>query len=632
MNILHSLVETPLAKTLGWTLFHFLWEGAAIAAALAVVLFLWRGASARLRYVLACAALLAMPVAFAVTFEVSLPSARPIALPARALSFATPAAIDAAAPTPSAPQPLRERLRWAAPFWMAGVLLFYVRSLGGWMAASRLRKRGVCAAPDEWQDRLRTLAARLRIARPVVLLESCLAGTPVVIGFVRPVILMPVGLLTGLTTDQVEAILIHELAHIRCYDYCVSLVQSVIEGLLFYHPAVWWISGLLRTERENCCDDIVVATSGDARGYAETLAHLERTRWSADEPALAATGGSLIRRIRRLLRQPEGPRAVAAPLFSAGLLLVSLAVALSAWPQQTTPPEAMRKQGERKQSGPANDLSAPPRDVSDAMRKLEKIRQGAESPYHKWLTEDVAYIISDQERAAFKNLQTDPEREHFIEQFWLRRDPTPGAIENEAKAEHYRRIAYSNERFAAATVAGWKTDRGRIYITYGPPDEIESHPAANPPDEQWLYHHLEGIGENVIVAFTDPTGLGEYHMTSDPRVAVSTTLPLAGPAPSVFVENLDWSAVPAGLRRPSNPAGRATMITVPIDAPSMTVYIRVTTMTGRSVANAEDRVENQSLYRVVMDLVPGAYRITVGTRPADSVATPATYTMTFEVR
>ena len=137
----------------------------------------------------------------------------------------------------------------------------------------------------------------------------------------------------------------------------------------------------------------------------------------------------------------------------------------------------------------------------------------------KWLTQDVAYIITDEERNAFKSLQSDAEREHFIEQFWLRRDPTPGTVENEMKEEHYRRIAYANEHFAAA-IAGWKTDRGRIYITYGPPDEKESHPSGNAtstvPFEQWLYHFIEGVGTNVVIEFIDPNKTGEYRMTTDP--------------------------------------------------------------------------------------------------------------------
>ena len=140
----------------------------------------------------------------------------------------------------------------------------------------------------------------------------------------------------------------------------------------------------------------------------------------------------------------------------------------------------------------------------------------------------MAYIISDEERAAFKSLQTDEEREHFIEQFWLRRDPTPGTVENEFKEEHYRRIAYANEHFATS-IPGWKTDRGRIYITYGPPDEKESHPSGGAyqrpaeqgggttstfPFEQWRYRFIEGIGTDVIIEFVDPTMTGEYRMTS----------------------------------------------------------------------------------------------------------------------
>ncbi len=131
--------------------------------------------------------------------------------------------------------------------------------------------------------------------------------------------------------------------------------------------------------------------------------------------------------------------------------------------------------------------------------------KGAEaSPYTKWLNEDVVYIIRPEERAAFKRLRTDEEREKFIEQFWQRRDPS-----GKAKKEHYRRIAYVNEHFKEKNLPGWKTDRGRLYIMYGPPDEIESHPANN--YEQWLYHEIPGIGKNVIIDFRNGV------MTRDPH-------------------------------------------------------------------------------------------------------------------
>jgi len=163
-------------------------------------------------------------------------------------------------------------------------------------------------------------------------------------------------------------------------------------------------------------------------------------------------------------------------------------------------------------------------------KKEEKLRKELITPYKKWLDEDVVYIITDEEKAAFKRLQTDEEREAFIENFWLRRDPTPDTVENEFKEEHYRRIAYANDHFASG-IPGWKTDRGRIYISFGPPDERDEHPTGGtyerPPEEgggetttfpfeDWRYRYIDGIGNDVIVEFVDPTMTGEYHMTMDP--------------------------------------------------------------------------------------------------------------------
>ncbi len=163
-------------------------------------------------------------------------------------------------------------------------------------------------------------------------------------------------------------------------------------------------------------------------------------------------------------------------------------------------------------------------------KQAAKLKKELETPWKKWLNEDVVYIITDEEKKAFKQLQTDDEREQFVENFWLRRDPTPDTEENEYREEHYRRIAYANEHFASG-IPGWKSDRGRIYITYGPPDEIESHPSGGTyerpyeegggttstyPFEQWRYRYIEGIGNNIIIEFVDTTMSGEYHMTMDP--------------------------------------------------------------------------------------------------------------------
>ena len=190
------------------------------------------------------------------------------------------------------------------------------------MGARRLRRKGVCSAPDGWQHRLDQLSARLRVTKSVALLETCFAEAPVVIGCLRPVILFPVGLLAGMPASQIEAILLHELAHIRRRDYLANLLQTVVEGFLFYHPAVWWISSVIRTERENCCDDLVVAINGNAHEYATALTALEETRWAANQAALAATGGVLMKRIRRLLYPKESPRAFLTPVLSAGMLII----------------------------------------------------------------------------------------------------------------------------------------------------------------------------------------------------------------------------------------------------------------------------------------------------------------------
>ena len=163
--------------------------------------------------------------------------------------------------------------------------------------------------------------------------------------------------------------------------------------------------------------------------------------------------------------------------------------------------------------------------------KRSREQENASRVFKKWLDEDVTYIITNEERAAYKALKTDEEREQFIEQFWLRRDPTPDTVENEFKEEHYARIAYANERFASG-IPGWRTDRGRIYILYGKPTEIESHASGGTyerpiqegggttstyPFETWRYRYIEGIGNEVILEFVDPTMSGEYHLTTDPN-------------------------------------------------------------------------------------------------------------------
>ncbi|MGA8145739.1 MAG: GWxTD domain-containing protein [Candidatus Acidiferrales bacterium] len=203
-------------------------------------------------------------------------------------------------------------------------------------------------------------------------------------------------------------------------------------------------------------------------------------------------------------------------LFLFGILAGGLACAPAVFAQDST-----HDQSDQKSAKQAAKKKA--KSDKDLFKELD-------SQYKKWLNEDVIYIITPEERSAFVHLQTNEEREQFIEQFWQRRNPDPDSAENTFKEEHYRRIAYTNEHYASG-IPGWKTDRGRIYIMWGPPDEIESHPSGGTydrpssegggttstyPFEDWRYRYLEGIGEDVNIEFVDPTMTGEYHLTMDP--------------------------------------------------------------------------------------------------------------------
>src|SRR5881296_805263 len=342
---------------LGWALVHSLWQCELAAVALALLLAIVPARSARIRYALATATLvltLALPLTTAVRVGEASPATpgnglATSAVASRPASDATPAAQAASpegamvaqetprgyAPTTPAIAALRLASRsrtalepvlpWIVALWLAGVLVLSARLAWGWIATRRLGAMGTRPAPVACVEALERLAARLRVSRPVRVLESAVLQVPAVLGLVRPVILVPASALTGLTPLQLDALLAHELAHVRRYDYLVNLIQSVIETLLFYHPAVWWISARVRDEREHCCDDLAVAVCGDAHFYASALLGMERLRVTPPAFALAATGrgGALMGRIRRLVAPVQ---AEIFPRWMAGVIAVTLAL------------------------------------------------------------------------------------------------------------------------------------------------------------------------------------------------------------------------------------------------------------------------------------------------------------------
>jgi GWxTD domain-containing protein len=331
---------------------------------------------------------------------------------------------------------------------------------------------------------------------------------------------------------------------------------------------------------------------------------------------------------------------------------------------------------------PQADTIAKPLSTKEKKARDRKLRRELESPYKIWVNQDVVYIISNEERQAFNNLSNDAERESFIEQFWLRRDPTPDTQENEFKEEHYRRIAYVNDHFASG-IPGWKTDRGRTYIVYGPPDEIDSHPSGGTyqlpqdqggsqsqafPFETWRYRYIQGIGTNVVFEFVDQTMSGEYHITIDPneKNALAHT-PMAPPPPptgasstrdefaplellanwghspviqykdleAIVETNVRYNTLPMRVKTDFIPLTSASIyanVTLQFDGlskPTINLYVRITTM-SRRVVNVFEDVISVNLYQKPIPLAPGRYRLNIAAKDVTSGET-ATYEAALDV-
>jgi TonB family protein len=294
---------TTVMQAVSAALIDFVWQGMAVALLLWIALMLFRRRSANVRYVASCAALAALAVAPLVTGVIHYNRLKPV-VTASASTVVSPVVTTMLSVSGEGASRFQAVLRamqpWALPLWAAGVLAFSLRLVWSWRQVSRLRRAGD-AARDEVLALVEKLAVRLRCGRRVRVLISSIAEGPGVVGWLRPVVLLPASTLLGLSPEQLEAVLAHELAHIRRHDYLVNLVQLTIETLLFYHPAVWWISSRIRHERELCCDDLAVGLTGDAIGYARALTRLERLRVSEPVMAMSGRGGSLVYRVRRLV-------------------------------------------------------------------------------------------------------------------------------------------------------------------------------------------------------------------------------------------------------------------------------------------------------------------------------------------
>ena len=215
--------------------------------------------------------------------------------------------------------------------WFAGVALFATRPIVGLRSQWRLGRDGLSPAPESVERSLADLARRLGLRHAVRVAESARVKVPMAVGYLKPMILLPACVLTGLTPTQLQALLAHELAHIRRNDWLVNAIQVLIETLLFYHPAVWWLSRRIRQERENCCDDVALSLIADRPSYGRMLLSLEELRQRIPQPALAATGGALAPRVRRLLAGPIDPQPAARGWLSGAVLLGLITLASALW-------------------------------------------------------------------------------------------------------------------------------------------------------------------------------------------------------------------------------------------------------------------------------------------------------------
>ncbi|MEM9819424.1 MAG: ankyrin repeat domain-containing protein [Bacteroidota bacterium] len=361
MNTIQSFLSDSVVQALGWTLIHSLWQGALAAIILATLLILMRRYSSTTRYIVSFLVLLLLFCSTVLSFVLNQsPQATTLATEQTfTLPKGSTKALEGTAKeknTTDHPVVLLENETTATghevgfldnlqnyfaqhipllvTLWLFGVLILLLRFLGGLGYVQRLKHYKTTPLPASWQEKAQIFEEKLGIRQSIRYLYSPIAPTPMAIGFIKPVVLLPAKILSGLSTQQIEAILIHELAHIKRHDYSVNLIQSLMEILFFFHPGVWWISSAIRNERENCCDDLAISLTGETTEYAKTLILLQEQQLQAGIPAVAFTGvrHSFSNRVKRLFNQPtrfadfkEG--FVTALILIAGILALSFSSA-----------------------------------------------------------------------------------------------------------------------------------------------------------------------------------------------------------------------------------------------------------------------------------------------------------------
>jgi GWxTD domain-containing protein len=419
---------------------------------------------------------------------------------------------------------------WAVSLWVAGLMLMAIRAVGGWLWAWRRQYTDRRPLPQSCLDIARGLALRMGIRRAIRWFAGARIDSPQVFGWFKPVVLVPLSALTSMLPQQLEAVLAHELAHVRRHDFLVNACQVLVETVLFYHPAVWWLSARIREEREACCDRVAAEQCGDPVLYGHALVALEESR---ERYALAASGFGLSRRVRRLLGGGEGvrPAWLLAAVTAASLVLVATSanwllaqapappvppapVAAPAVSIPQAPPAPMQAQTYAGEDGARlsdDDFRRFLRDFGAVYLRMQ--RRGASSAEigDDWIKlfdkygpllrqrdskpvarEDYQHsLIIQIAEDESKGTRLDGAHLQWVQEVFYLITPEERAtffqLRNEAQRdefirqfwqrrpgqekEHYRRLAYANEKFGSRS-----SERGYAYILWGPPDEVESHP------------------------------------------------------------------------------------------------------------------------------------------------------------
>ncbi len=330
MTFIQNLISDEIIYALGWTMIHSLWQGMLIAFLLAFGLFFLQKRSSRLRYEVASLSLFLILISSICTFIWLYDKVATSPLSAILLFGNSIGEGGNVANTPgffqAATQYFNQHLPLIVTVWLTGVAFFLLRLMGGLAYIQRLKFQHNRPLGDYWQQKLKQITERLPLQRPVKLLESSLINVPMVLGYFKPVILLPIGAVNNLTVQEVEAILAHELAHVHRNDYLLNIILSFIEVLFYYHPAVWFISANIRNERENCADDIAVQLCGSSLTYAKALVSLQELEPSVPAFAMpfSSSKNQLLNRIQRILHQPQTRSNIRERLLATGMLLIAL--------------------------------------------------------------------------------------------------------------------------------------------------------------------------------------------------------------------------------------------------------------------------------------------------------------------